>query len=326
MCSLSFADVRTDQPGPLFGDINGTNAARYKSVKFTNGSTTNNGDGSVSVSTSGGGGSGTVNSGTANQAARYASTGTAVSGSTLIYDDLTNVGIGTVTPVAVVNISSTANQDLFRVDDNATNDLSPFVINKDGNVGIGTTNTQTDKLLVMGGNVGIGTWVPNQTLDVKGTAIISGNVGIGTLSPAALLSVASTLAQDLVRIDDNGTGDPSPLLIDLNGNVGIGTTLTTTAGLSVMNGNVGIGTWIPTQSLTVNNSINTLGNTGNSYLNSTGGNVGIGSVNPGALLDVAGNIRTSTVSGQSDGILLCVKSGRIGYCSGVVAGISCTCN
>ena len=35
------------------------------------------------------------------------------------------------------------------------------------------------------------------------------------------------------------------------GNVGIGTTLLTTAALTVMNGNVGIGTWIPSQELLV---------------------------------------------------------------------------
>src|SRR5207248_1857679 len=36
-----------------------------------------------------------------------------------------------------------------------------------------------------------------------------------------------------------------------NGNVGIGTSKTTTAALSVMNGNVGIGTWKPTAALAV---------------------------------------------------------------------------
>lgn len=43
------ADTRTDQPSPLFGDADGTNAGRYRSVKFPNGSTTNNVDGSVTI-------------------------------------------------------------------------------------------------------------------------------------------------------------------------------------------------------------------------------------------------------------------------------------
>ena len=64
-----------------------------------------------------------------------------------------------------------------------------------------------------------------------------------------------------------------------------------------------------------------------SIIDITGSNVGIGSVNPGFQLDVSGTIRASGFSGQSSGTLLCVKTGGgIGYCSGVVAGISCTCN
>jgi hypothetical protein len=50
-----------------------------------------------------------------------------------------NVGIATTAPAALLNIASTANQDLFRVDDNGDGDTSPFIIKADGNVGIGTT-------------------------------------------------------------------------------------------------------------------------------------------------------------------------------------------
>lgn len=51
-----------------------------------------NADGTLSPATVGGGGSGTVNSGTANQIAYYASTGTAVSGDTLFTDNGTTLG------------------------------------------------------------------------------------------------------------------------------------------------------------------------------------------------------------------------------------------
>lgn len=52
------ADVHTESPGIVIGDFDGTNAGRYRSLKFPNGSTTNNHDGSVSVGTGGGGSSG----------------------------------------------------------------------------------------------------------------------------------------------------------------------------------------------------------------------------------------------------------------------------
>jgi hypothetical protein len=41
----------------------------------------------------------------------------------------------------------------------------------------------------------------------------------------------------------------------VSGNVGIGTTIASNAGLSVMNGNVGIGTWVPALSLDVKGAV-----------------------------------------------------------------------
>lgn len=146
-----------------------------------------------------------------------------------------NVGIGTVSPNAILNVVSTANVPQFRVDDDGANDASPFVVDANGNVGIGTSVTQTDKLLVMGGNVGIGTWVPSTTFDVQGGVNISGNVGIGTFvapNQSALLNIATTNNQTLFRIDDNGIGDPTPFIVDANGNVGVGT-LNPSASLNV---------------------------------------------------------------------------------------------
>lgn len=57
----------------------------------------------------------------------------------------------------------------------------------------------------------------------------TGNFGIGesATTPTAILNVASTAAQDLFRVDDNGNGDVSPFVINLIGAVGIGTSLPT---------------------------------------------------------------------------------------------------
>jgi len=56
------------------------------------------------------------------------------------------------------------------------------------------------------------------------TTALNGNVGIGTTTPAALLHLSSTAAQDLFRVDDNGTMDTTPFVISSTGNVGVGTT------------------------------------------------------------------------------------------------------
>lgn len=75
------------------------------------------------------GSSGNVNSGTINQVTKYASTGTAVSGSSILFDTATNVGIGTSVPISL------------------------FDVNRKLNV-------------LSGGNVGIGSLVPISTFNV----------------------------------------------------------------------------------------------------------------------------------------------------------------
>ena len=158
-----------------------------------------------------------------------------------------NIGIGTVVPVALLNITSTANQNLFRVDDNGPGDVSPFVVDAAGNVGVGTTNTvykvnlgSGDLNLTSGSGAvsfintagnGVELRANNTEVTFNGIGGVSniatiergGNIGIGTLNPLAFLDISYTTAQDLFMVRDNGTGDTTPFLINLNGNVGIGT-------------------------------------------------------------------------------------------------------
>lgn len=196
-----WADPKTDQPSPLFGDVNGTNAGRYRSVKFSNGSTTNNGDGSISVTT-GGAGSGysTIQDETVDltQRTKLNFTGTGVvcadNGGTLVTDCTINSGGG-------------SSQWFTQVESNGNVGVGTY-----NSVGIGTTMGNGSFIVmptVAGTNVGIGTWNPNNKLDVKGDATV-------------------------------------------NGNIGIGTSLTTTAALSVLGGNVGVGTWVPAGLFNVN--------------------------------------------------------------------------
>ncbi len=137
-----------------------------------------------------------------------------------------------------------------------------------GNVGINTVN---------GANVGIGTSTPQ-----GGFVVTNGNVGIGTWSPVKPFTVI---------------GDTYH-----NGNIGVGTTLTTTSALAVMNGNVGVGTWVPAGLLQVNNPgaspfvVTSVGNVGigtvtpQSGLNVTNGNVGIGTWTAANALSIVGGV------------------------------------
>jgi len=120
------------------------------------------------------------------------------------------------------------------------------------------------------GNVGIGSSVPGGQLDVEGTqagifyaasSSSNVNVGIGSFAPGQKLDVTGTVRA--TAFIGNGsaltgiggmqwtTTNTNDVYLPNSGNVGIGTTLTTKAALTVMNGNVGIGTWVPAYNLQV---------------------------------------------------------------------------
>ena len=106
-------------------------------------------------------------------------------------------------------------------------------------------------------NVGIGSANPGQSLDVQGTVRATAFIGSGS----QLTGITSTVWT---------TTNTNDVYLPNNGNVGIGTTITSAgAALTVMNGNVGIGTWVPGGSLIVQ-----------------GGNVGIGNNKPTTTLSV----------------------------------------
>lgn len=116
-----------------------------------------------------------------------------------------DVGIGTGLPDAVLKISSSSTEDMFKVDDADGGDLSPFIINQNGSVGVGTV-TAISRLSVHGTGTSTGRTFSLQ--DSVGSALFevkdNGTVGIGTLSPGRKLDVSGTLkATDYYSGDDS---------------------------------------------------------------------------------------------------------------------------
>jgi len=182
-----------------------------------------------------------------------------------------NVGIGTWVPHGQLDVEGTQSISLFG-----------------GNVGIGTTITGFAALSVMKGNVGIGTWKPGDKMNnayggngLPGGDIALLDVGNGSNDVQIDSNANILMGQGALNLFSNGgqaqigayygiqfnsnnqdprgyffdfeqtVSTPVDLMrIDLNGNVGIGTTIPQ-GGLIVMNGNVGIGTWKPSRILEV---------------------------------------------------------------------------
>ncbi len=218
-----------------------------------------------------------------------------------------NTGIGTMSPTAklmvvgsaagvpVLQLQGASGQtaNLFQILNFAG--TQQFVVDKNGNVGIGSS-APTDKLDVWGGvkigsgYAGIGTSAPPNGV------LIEGSVGIGTTNPGAYKLYVngdaffngsiSSFAGDLLPAVDNASNIGSALLrwqdlwlsrnAYINGNLGVGTTAPgSKAGIA---GNLAVGAAYSLLSAPVNGVI-------------VEGNVGIGTTNPGAYaLNVTGDV------------------------------------
>ena len=93
-----------------------------------------------------------------------------------------------------------------------------------GNVGIGTWTAAGGSLIVASGNVGIDTINPGQVLDVNGNVRATGFIGNGS----GLTGLAASTLWTNTNTND--------VYLPNSGNVGIGTTITSRAALTVMNG------------------------------------------------------------------------------------------
>ncbi len=214
-------------------------------------------------------------------------------------------------------------------------------MNPNGGVAIGTTSFVSAGMSVMNGNVGINTTTPGQALHVAGAVLAAGNIGnLGNLpasgaylydsGTAAFLAAytAGSSARDLNLAGQNinfysGSSYTSKMILDTNGNIGIGTS-TPTARLMVNQDNANAypgqlvvnGFSNSRQQLIVGyNTVSDYGSiqaaklgTGFSplSLNGSGGNVGVGTTSPQATLHVSNSVAPASMT-------LGVNGGSGGY-------------
>jgi hypothetical protein len=235
-----------------------------------------------------------------------------------------NVGIGTSTPAAKLEILHNADE-ILRLTRSGASYPAKFRLGADSALVLNVGNT--DLLTLKNGNVGIGTTTPAYKLDVQG-----GWLRVGSGSNAIQLETQSgfhRIAFEELRFWDWSFGND--MVIFKDGNVGIGTTVPAykldvngdinTSGVYRRGGTAGAslscGAAQVIKGATVSGGIVTAGScaddlTGgggeiywvlsgsNLYTSSTAWNVGIGTTTPAYKLDVAGDVRwTGTLQGGS---------------------------
>ena len=197
----------------------------------------------ATLSTSVVGGSGTVN-----RVAKFTATGTV--GDSQIFDNGTNVGIGTVSPAAKLDIRGTSTQDIYLIStttSNVENSIQSYFNNGGGwaNFAVKSQNLifytgpsggpQVERLYITSaGNVGVGTVSPGGSFhmaNVSGAIFGSSAGSIGTLqltssSPVSPISGRLLFGTDgtgwQFRIAKNTLGSIVDLLIlQDNGNLGL---------------------------------------------------------------------------------------------------------
>ncbi|HLC79485.1 MAG TPA: hypothetical protein VJG83_03560 [archaeon] len=234
------------------------------------------------------------------------------------------VGIRDTTPDALLDVNGiNLNQDVFRVDANGNENPSTFIIDKNGNIGIGNSS-------------------PTQKIDINGNLRIVdgavGNIYIGQATDSTgynLISLNSDTTTAAEGIFGQSAGD-NTMYVQGRGNLRLRgrsdassyinmalTNITTTLGgggnFNITGGNVGTGTSTPQNTLNVVGDLNVATSataTPSLYVNSTDGNTGINTTTPSARLNVfAGSGDTNILSvNRSTGApgLVILNDGNVG--------------
>lgn len=186
-------------------------------------------------------------SGTTNYLAKF--TGSTSVGNSLVYDNGTNVGIGTTSPVAISNyttldVRGTNGSLLYMGLAGATAGLRLIGEGTDGYIDNLTTggsllfrtNNATERMrITSGGNVGIGTSSPSAKLDIQGNTSTTGTTIYKDGSTSIMLSgrdadfYGGSNSDGGIFVYGNNklhlsTNSARRLTVDGSGNVGIGTT------------------------------------------------------------------------------------------------------
>lgn len=183
----------SSQPALKIQTEDSTVAGRPRVLKATNGSLTDNGDGSFSLSV--GSDSGWTHG----------------SGVVYLTTSADNVGIGSSSPqvkldvngtilggIVVSTTSPTARTGQLWYDTSTTSSLGTLSIS--GNVGIGTEVPTAARLVVSGGNVGIGSTAPRTLLDINGAATATSFNATGSITTPSAGTIYQAPSDGVVHI------------------------------------------------------------------------------------------------------------------------------
>jgi hypothetical protein len=183
----------------------------------------------------------------------YTITGNTTVGGNLVVSGNSGINwFSSNTSTDLVRITQTGSGNALVVEDSTNPDSTPFVVTKDGRVGVGistpfynvdiidvdpqfrvsaTTNNRAFRIYP-----GSGTIEADNTSfylnRVSNTNILlgfgGGNTGVGTISsPTAKLHINNTGTSNSLLVEDSTNPDSTPFVVDNSGNVGIGLTGTT---------------------------------------------------------------------------------------------------